>query len=184
MDRWIWAGVGAALALSIVLGVALHLTIDDLTGRGEAAHLRGHLRRGRRPPHLDDLLDAPPPRALKGELDERIQAALGQSALALAGVAFLAVAREGLETALFLISTTSADDGRNVLIGGLTGPRGRRRPGRAGVPRRPEDPDEALLPGDRRAADPLRRRPATGPCSSSRPRATWDGNDAAYDLTG
>ena len=51
-------------------------------------------------------------RALKRELDERVEAALSQSALALAGVAFVAVAREGLETALFLISTTSADDGR------------------------------------------------------------------------
>jgi high-affinity iron transporter len=121
MDRWVWAGVGAALALSIVLGVALHLTIDDLTGVARlrtfavicvaaAALLTWMIFWMRR--HA---------RALKGELDERIQAALGQSALALAGVAFLAVAREGLETALFLISTTSADDGRNVLIGGLIG---------------------------------------------------------------
>jgi high-affinity iron transporter len=121
MDRWVWAGVGAALALSIVLGVALHLTIDDLTGVARlrtfavicvaaAALLTWMIFWMRR--HA---------RALKGELDERIQAALGQSALALAGVAFLAVAREGLETALFLISTTSADDGRDVLIGGLTG---------------------------------------------------------------
>jgi high-affinity iron transporter len=121
MDRWVWAGVGAALALSIAVGAALHLTIDDLTG---VARLRTFaviciaaaglltwmifwMRR-----HA---------RALKGELDERIQAALGQSALALAGVAFVAVAREGLETALFLISTTSADDGRSVLIGGVAG---------------------------------------------------------------
>jgi high-affinity iron transporter len=121
MDRWVWAGVGAALALSIVLGVALHLTIDDLTGVARlrtfavicvaaAALLTWMIFWMRR--HA---------RALKGELDERIRAALGQSALALAGVAFLAVAREGLETALFLISTTSADDGRDVLIGGLTG---------------------------------------------------------------
>jgi high-affinity iron transporter len=121
MDRWVWAGVGAALALSIVLGVALHLTIDDLTGVARlrtfavicvaaAALLTWMIFWMRR--HA---------RALKGELDERIQAALGQSALALAGVAFLAVAREGLETALFLISTTSADDGPDVLIGGLIG---------------------------------------------------------------
>ncbi|HTI35531.1 MAG TPA: FTR1 family protein, partial [Miltoncostaea sp.] len=44
-----------------------------------------------------------------------------QSALALAFVAFLAVAREGLETALFLISTTSADDGARVAWGGIIG---------------------------------------------------------------
>jgi high-affinity iron transporter len=121
MDRWVWAGVGAALALSIAIGAALHLTIDDLTG---VARLRTFgviciaaaglltwmifwMRR-----HA---------RGLKGELDERIQVALGHSALALAGVAFVAVAREGLETALFLISTTSADDGRSVLVGGVAG---------------------------------------------------------------
>jgi high-affinity iron transporter len=125
MDRWVWAGVGAALALSIAVGAALHLTIDDLTG---VARLRTFaviciaaaglltwmifwMRR-----HA---------RALKGELDERIQAALGQSALALAGVAFVAVAREGLETALFLISTTSAETGAASSSAGWPGSRSR-----------------------------------------------------------
>jgi high-affinity iron transporter len=121
MDRWVWAGVGAALALSIAVGAALHLTIDDLAGGARlrtfavicvaaAALLTWMIFWMRR--HA---------RALKGELDERIEAALGQSALALAFVAFVAVAREGLETALFLISTTAADDGRSVLIGGAAG---------------------------------------------------------------
>jgi high-affinity iron transporter len=41
--------------------------------------------------------------------------------MALAGVAFLAVAREGLETALFLISTTTGDSDANVLVGALLG---------------------------------------------------------------
>ena len=36
-------------------------------------------------------------------------------------VAFLAVAREGLETALFLISTTTSDSGTDVLVGSLLG---------------------------------------------------------------
>jgi high-affinity iron transporter len=36
-------------------------------------------------------------------------------------VAFLAVAREGLETALFLISTTTSDSGGNVLLGAIIG---------------------------------------------------------------
>lgn len=121
MDRWVWAGVAAALALSVAAGVALQLTVHDLAGDARmrtfaavciaaAALLTWMIFWMRR--HA---------RALAGEIDERVRAALDRSALALAAVAFLAVAREGLETALFLISTTTAGDGRDVLVGGLAG---------------------------------------------------------------
>jgi high-affinity iron transporter len=60
-------------------------------------------------------------RSLKGELEGKALAALHQSAFALGMVAFVAVAREGLETALFLISTTTNSSGSDVLIGGLIG---------------------------------------------------------------
>ncbi|HSJ73372.1 MAG TPA: FTR1 family protein, partial [Miltoncostaeaceae bacterium] len=121
LDRWVWAGVAVAVALSVAVGAALHLTIEDLTGDARlrtfaaiclaaAALLTWMILWMRR--HA---------RALKRELGERVEAALSASALALAGVAFVAVVREGLETALFLISTTSADDGRSVLAGGLAG---------------------------------------------------------------
>ena len=50
-------------------------------------------------------------RSLKGELEDKVETALSQSAFALGAVAFLAVAREGLETALFLISTTTPTSG-------------------------------------------------------------------------
>lgn len=121
LRRFVWAGVGAALLLSIAIGAVLHLTIEDLTGEARlrtfaaicvaaAGLLTWMIFWMRR--HA---------RALKRELDERVEAALAQSALALAGVAFVAVAREGLETALFLISTTTGGDGLDVVIGGLAG---------------------------------------------------------------
>jgi high-affinity iron transporter len=121
LAHWIWIGTGAAVVLSIIIGVALHLTIEDLTGvprmrtfavicLAAAALLtwmifwmRGHAR------------------SLKGDLEGQVQRALEQSVVALALVAFISVAREGLETALFLVSTTSAANGREVLIGGLIG---------------------------------------------------------------
>lgn len=121
LARWIWIGTGVAVLLSIVVGVALHMTIEDLTGvprlrtfaiicLAAAALLtwmifwmRGHAR------------------SLKGELEGEVQRAMNQSVIALALVAFVSVAREGLETALFLVSTTSASGGREVLVGGLIG---------------------------------------------------------------
>lgn len=121
LRRWIWIGTGAALAAAAAIGVVLHLTIDDLTG---VARLRTFaiiclaaaglltwmvfwMRRHSR--------------SLRSELEGQVAAAMGQSALALAGVAFLAVAREGLETALFLVSSTTASSGGQVLAGGLIG---------------------------------------------------------------
>ena len=74
------------------------------------------------PADLDDLLDAPHARALKGELEGKAAAAIAaQSGVALALVAGVAVLREGLETALFLISTTTNDGGGSVIAGTLLG---------------------------------------------------------------
>ena len=121
LSRWIWLGTAGALLLAAIVGWILHITIDDLTGvarqrtfaiiclaaAGLLTWMIFWMRR-----HA---------RSLRSELQHQVEAALGHSALALAGVAFLAVAREGLETALFLISTTSADDGSRIVIGGLLG---------------------------------------------------------------
>ena len=60
-------------------------------------------------------------RHLKAELEGKTLSAMNQSSLALASVAFLAVSREGLETALFLISGTTANSPQDVVIGGLIG---------------------------------------------------------------
>jgi high-affinity iron transporter len=121
LARWIWLGTGAALVLSIAAGWILHVTIDDLEGvaglrtfaiiciaaAGLLTWMIFWMRRHSR--------------SLKRELEGQVDAAMGHSAMALAGVAFLAVAREGLETALFLISTTTGDSDANVLIGALLG---------------------------------------------------------------
>ena len=120
--KWVWIGTLAALGISIVVGIILQVSLDGLEGKARlrtfaviciaAAALltwmifwmRAHAR------------------ALRGDLEGKAAQALAdQSGIALAAVAFIAVAREGLETALFLISTTTSSGGGDVVIGTLLG---------------------------------------------------------------
>src|ERR1700690_1721306 len=103
--RWVWIGIVAALVVSIGLGVLVFVTIGDLPSaiqepiEGLAAvfavgvltwMLFWMRRQGR---------------ALKGELEGRLDDALrAGSTAALVGLAFVAIWREGLETALFLLA--------------------------------------------------------------------------------
>jgi high-affinity iron transporter len=120
--KWVWAGTGVALAIAVIVGIILQVTLDGLEGDARlrtfaviciaAAGLltwmifwmRTHAR------------------ALKGALEGRAAAAIAaQSGVALGLVAGVAVLREGLETALFLISTTTNDGGGGVVAGTLLG---------------------------------------------------------------
>jgi high-affinity iron transporter len=61
-------------------------------------------------------------RSLRGQLEGKAGAAIAAgSSVGLGLVAFAAVAREGLETALFLLSTTSATDGGQLVAGTALG---------------------------------------------------------------
>ena len=119
-----WQGVAAAAALSVGVGIVVHLTVESLEGnarllafaavsmlavvvltwmifwmRSQAHRIKGELQ---------------------GSVDQAI-AAGGDVRLAVMTVAFLAVAREGLEAALFLIAAATTEDGWAVLVGGLIG---------------------------------------------------------------
>src|ERR687894_121409 len=119
----VWQGVGLAVAISLAVGVVVHITIGNLEG---AARLRSFaaisflalcvltwmvfwMRRQAR--------------AIKGDLEHRIDVALlgDNVARALAAVAFFAVLREGIEAALFLIAAATEDSGWSVLLGGFVG---------------------------------------------------------------
>jgi len=122
--RPMWQGVAAAVALSVAVGVVIHLTVESLEG---AVRLRAFaaisifavvvltwmifwMRR-----HA---------RAIKGELQSSIDAAVsagGSIRWAVTAAAFFATAREGLEASLFLIAAATTDSGAKVLIGGLIG---------------------------------------------------------------
>ncbi|MCI3949423.1 MAG: iron permease [Acidimicrobiales bacterium] len=123
LSRAVWQGVGVAVGISLAVGVIVHITIGNLEG---AARLRSFaaisflalcvltwmvfwMRRQAR--------------AIKGELEHRVDAALMGENVArnLAAVALLAVLREGIEAALFLIAAATEDSGWSVLIGGFIG---------------------------------------------------------------
>ena len=121
--QWVWAGTISASVLSLIAGIVIFSTIGALDDRAEeiaegvvawvaaglltwmifwmgsqARHIRGRL---------------------EGEVDTALASGGGG---ALAAIAFFAVLREGLESALFLISTTVGTEAdRLQLLGGMLG---------------------------------------------------------------
>ncbi len=116
-------GVASAIALSIAIGVAVTLAIAELpevvqaTAEGIAALVAVAVltwmlfwmrRQGR---------------AMKGELEHGIDLAITEGGtFALVALAFVAVIREGVETALFLVPVLSFNGtGIDTVVGGLLG---------------------------------------------------------------
>jgi high-affinity iron transporter len=120
----VFAGAGLAIGASAVLGIILFATVggfeepyeqifEAITLFAAAAVVTWMLFWMRRQA-----------RTVKGELQSAVDRALDQgSVIALAVLAFVAVIREGLETALFLVGqANSADEGAIwVLVGALIG---------------------------------------------------------------
>ncbi len=118
----IWLGVAAAVLLSALAGALLTFTAAELSDEGQeliggvlsvvavgfVTWMVFWMRRAAR--------------GLKGELEGKVDAALMSGGVTLAAVAFFAVAREGLETALFLwAASRSSSTGTTALLGALLG---------------------------------------------------------------
>ena len=116
----VWRGAGAATVLCLIIGVVIHLSTGGLHGSAEKAvemviaaaaasvltwmifWMRTHSR------------------SMGAELRQQVDEATTSTALA--AIAFVAVVREGLETALFLLSAENASaSGSSVVFGGLLG---------------------------------------------------------------
>ena len=123
LGRYVWVGVAAAVGLSVLLGVVLHLTVGDLRG---AARMRAFAAIAASAAAVLTWMVfwmRRQSRAIKGELEHKIDDAIhsAQVARGMMLVAFFAVLREGIETALFLIAATTTANSTDVLIGGLIG---------------------------------------------------------------
>lgn len=117
-----WVGVGAAVAASIATGIVFNVAIGEFQGKWEQA-IEGTLaffavavltwmifwmRRNAK--------------NISGDLHAKIDAAIADSPMSLSIIAFVAVAREGFETVLFLLGAeTGTSSGASVVIGGVIG---------------------------------------------------------------
>ena len=121
--RYVWAGVGIAVVLCAAVGVALQIVDEDLPQRqqegletvvglaavGMVTFMIVWMRRNAR--------------GLRKELEASAAGALARGSIyALVGMAFFAVLREGLETAVFLLAAfQSAANPTTAGIGALLG---------------------------------------------------------------
>ncbi len=118
----IWAGVAAAVGISVAAAVGLFTVGAELEGTAGAAF------EGAAAIAAAGLLTwmifwmRRQARSIRKEIEGRVSSALAEgSAIGLAAIAFVGVLREGVETALFLFSTTEASHPAVSFAGGVVG---------------------------------------------------------------
>ncbi|MEW1951838.1 iron uptake transporter permease EfeU [Terrabacter sp. NPDC080008] len=106
--RYVWTGVGVAVALSVALGALLTYGTRQLTF--EAQELIGGSASIIAVVFVTFMVFwmKSASRTISGELKGKLDKALDMGPLAIALVAFLGIGREGLETAIFFYATTQA----------------------------------------------------------------------------
>jgi high-affinity iron transporter len=113
----LWSGVAAAIVGSIGLGLILSKTSEELTERAEKLFVGTTSFLAVALVTWMVFWMKRTARTLKADLHGKVDSALRTGPLALAGAAFFAVIREGLETALFVYSNfnTVANTGSSAL---------------------------------------------------------------------
>jgi high-affinity iron transporter len=119
----VWLGTGTAVAISVVAGIVVFATVGEMEGRAE------EITEGVVAFAATAVLTwmifwmGRQARFIKGELEAKVDAAVVTgSSVALASIAFVAVLREGLETALFLLSTgVGTESNTSGFVGGVIG---------------------------------------------------------------
>jgi high-affinity iron transporter len=117
--RWVWWGTGLAILLCLSVGVGLQIVSANLPQREQEGleTIVGLVAVGMVTSML--IWMSQHARTLKGELQQAADQALAQgSGWALVGMAFLAVLREGMETAVFLLATFQASENAALASGG------------------------------------------------------------------
>ena len=118
----LWSGVAAAIVGSIGLGLILSKTSEELTERAEKLFVGTTSFLAVALVTWMVFWMKRTARTLKADLHGKVDSALRTGPLALAGAAFFAVIREGLETALFVYSNfKTIADTRSAALGLILG---------------------------------------------------------------
>ncbi len=120
--RTVWLGVAAGVASSVALGAILFASAGELEGDAEALYEGTAMLAAAAVVTWMAFWMRKQAATIGGHLREQVSESLriGGGA-ALASVAFVGVAREGVETALFLFASTGESGALVTMIGGLAG---------------------------------------------------------------
>jgi high-affinity iron transporter len=120
--RAVWTGVAAALVSSIVIGAILFAAVGELRGNAEKLYEGTAMLLAASVVTWMVFWMRKQARTLGGHLRSQVSTALiAGGGLALASVAFIGVAREGLESALFLFASVGDDGVVTTVLGGSLG---------------------------------------------------------------
>jgi high-affinity iron transporter len=120
--RVVWFGAAAAVLASAVIGAILFVAVGELKGKAEMLYEGTAMLFAASVVTWMVFWMRKQARTLGGNLRSQVgEAVLAGGGLALAGVAFIGVAREGLETALFLFASVKDDGTVATLVGGALG---------------------------------------------------------------
>jgi high-affinity iron transporter len=120
--RPVWAGVGAAVAASVLVGGILFAAVGELEGSSEAVFEGTAMILAASVLTWMVFWMRKQARTIGGHLRAQVSEAIRTgSAVALASVAFVAVGREGIETALFLFAASGESAPVVTIAGGLLG---------------------------------------------------------------
>jgi high-affinity iron transporter len=120
--RTIWAGVAAAVALSVLAGAILFAALGEVEGSGQQIFEGVAMLVACVVLTWMVFWMRKQARTIGGHLREQVgEAVAAGGGTALAAVAFVGVAREGLETALFLFVSVGDEGVLETLIGGALG---------------------------------------------------------------
>jgi len=119
--RHVWAGVVAAAVVSVLMGAVLFASGSELSGTAEKFYEGSAMLLAAGVLTWMIFWMQRQARTLGASLRARVSTALVAGGAALFWVAFVAVAREGIETSLFMYAATGKDSAASTLIGGTTG---------------------------------------------------------------
>jgi high-affinity iron transporter len=121
-ERTVWLGVVAAVAFSVAIGAVLFATVGELEGKSEAAYEATAMIAAAAVVTWMVFWMRKQAATIGAHLREQVSSSvLAGGGFALAAVAFIGVAREGIETALFLFASTGESGAAVTIIGGVLG---------------------------------------------------------------